>query len=366
MKCHFVDLHAQYLSIKDDVDAAIAGVIANSTYIRGSCVEAFEAAYAAYLEIPHCVGCGNGTDALELALKALGIGAGDEVLVPANSWISTAECATNVGAVPVFVDVDPQTRNIDLELLERSLTCRTKAIIPVHLFGLPVDMPAIMDFARAHGLKVVEDCAQAHGAKVEGRAIGTWGDVGCFSFFPAKNLGAMGDAGGVVSADPTVIERVRMLANHGRVDKFDHSIEGRNSRLDGLQAAVLSAKLPHLDRWIAARRRLANRYDDVLSELPLVRPMLEHKGARSAFHLYVIEVENRDAVRAKLADSGIPTGIHYPIALPFLAAYRNRKLQPADYPVAHRLMDSILSLPIYPEMDESVVDEVAAALKKNF
>ncbi|MCS6988174.1 MAG: DegT/DnrJ/EryC1/StrS family aminotransferase [Chloroherpetonaceae bacterium] len=363
MTVPFVDLKAQYLTIRREIDDAIAKVISETAFISGKYAKIFEDEFAAYLGVKHCVSCANGTDSIEILLQAMGIGRGDEVLVPANTWISTAEAVTTVGATPVFVDNHPETYTIDIGKIEEKITPRTKAIIPVHLYGLPAEMDEIMAIARKHNLKVLEDCAQAHGATYKGRKAGTMGDCASFSFYPGKNLGAYGDAGGMVTNDDDIAQKARMIANHGQVAKNVHKIEGRNSRLDGIQAAVLSVKLKRLDEWTEARRRNAALYDEWLSDLDIQLP-IEPTHSRHVYHLYVVQVPNRDEVIAKLKADGIETGIHYPTALPFTEAYRRFKHQPSDFPVAHRQMSRLLSLPMYAELTEEMIERVCESLKQ--
>lgn len=368
MKIPFVDLRAQYDHIKPEIDAAIASVIADSAFVGGyenRYVRNFEEAFADYLKAVHCIGCANGTDSIEILLKAMNIGPGDEVIVPAHSWISTSEAVTTVGARPVFVDTHPDYYTLDARLIEASITPRTKAIIAVHLYGLAAEMDEILAVARKHRLRVLEDCAQAHGAEYKGTKVGTLGDAASFSFFPGKNLGAYGDAGCMVTKDPELARRARMLANHGQLAKHNHVIEGRNSRLDGLQAAVLGVKLKHLPQWTALRRKHAQRYDSLLAPLGVHTPSAPAYSSH-VYHLYVVQFVNREMVQRDLSQAGISTGVHYPKALPFLTAYANHKHAPEDFPVAARHMDRVLSLPMYPELTaeqiESVVSAVAAAV----
>ena len=357
----FTDLHAQYLTIREDIDAAIASVIRESAYIGGPVVSGFEAAFSRYLGLEHVVSCANGTDSMEIILKAWGIGPGDEVIVPAQSWISTSEVVGNVGARPVFVDVEPQHHTLDVGLVERAITPRTRAIIPVHLYGHPADMPAVMSLAERYGLKVLEDCAQSHGAAIEGRLTGTFGHAASFSFYPGKNLGAYGDAGCMATSDPDLAKLIRRMANHGQEGKHNHLTEGRNSRLDGMQAAILSAKLPWLDRWNEARRGVAAAYSEGLRELsvdtPGVRP-----GYLHAFHLYVIRTDRRDALLQHLRQSGVDAAIHYPTALPFLPCYASLGHTPGDFPTAFSNQSRILSLPVYPEMTADATRRVLDAV----
>jgi dTDP-4-amino-4,6-dideoxygalactose transaminase len=362
MNVPFVDLKAQYLSLKDEIDAAISGVISETAFISGRYASVFENTFAEYLGVDNCIACANGTDAIEIALKAVGVKPGDEVIVPANTWISTAEAVTTIGATPVFCDSDSRTYNIDPARIEEKITSKTTAIIPVHLYGLPAEMISIMQIARDHGLKVIEDCAQSHGASSHGQRVGSFGDAATFSFYPSKNLGAFGDAGGIVTNDSDVADAARLIANHGQIAKNRHSIEGRNSRLDGIQAAVLSVKLPHLESWIESRRLHASLYNELLAATGIVMP-IEPDGLRHTYHLYVVRVTGRDAVQARLADAGIETGVHYPTALPFMEAYAARGLTPADFPVAHAQMGELLSLPMYAELTDEMIAVVCRELR---
>ncbi len=362
MKIPFVDLKAQYLSLKDELDAANANVVSETAFIGGRYASAFEKAFAEYLGVGHCVAVANGTDAIEIALQAVGIEPGDEVLVPANTFIATAEAVSNIGALPVFVDIEPLFYHIDPAEIEEKITPRTKAIIPVHLYGLPADMDSIMPIAQKHGLKVVEDTAQAHGATYKGQKVGSFGDAATFSFYPSKNLGAFGDAGAIVTNNTTTTDRARLIANHGQAAKNRHTIVGRNSRMDGIQAAVLSVKLPHLDSWLEARRSHARLYNELLSDSDIVFPV-EPEHSRHTYHLYVVQVSDRDGVQAKLAEAGIETGVHYPTALPFMEAYQHLGHTPEDFPVAHSQMGKLLSLPMYAELTDEMIEYVCTKLK---
>jgi dTDP-4-amino-4,6-dideoxygalactose transaminase len=313
--------------------------------------------------VRNCIGCANGTDAIEIALRALGVGPGDEVIVPANTWISTAEAVTTAGAKVVFVDNDPDLYTIDCKKIEEKITPRTKAIIPVHLYGLPAEMDTIMALARAHNLKVIEDCAQCHGATYKGQVTGTFGDIATFSFFPGKNLGAYGDAGGIVTNNDELAKLCRMIGDHGRLGKYDHGLEGRNSRLDGLQAAILKAKLPYLRQWTEARRQNAAVYDRLLKDFDIQRPVCP-EYSQHVYHLYVVQVPQRELVQERLQAKGIATGIHYPIALPLLSAYKYLNATPKDFPVAAAGMGRILSLPMYAEMTEEKIGYVVSSLKE--
>lgn len=365
MNISFVDLQSQYKTIKEEIDLVISDVISNSAFIGGSYVQSFETDFAKFCNAKYCVGVGNGTDALFIALKVLGIGSGDEVITVANSFIATSEVITQTGARVVFVDINPRTYNIDTTKIEGKITSRTKAIIPVHLYGQPADMDPIFALAKKHNLKIVEDCAQAHGALYKGKTIGSLGDMACFSFYPGKNLGAYGDAGAVVTSDEVLAKKARMFANHGRVDKYDHEMEGINSRLDGLQAAVLGVKLKHLDAWSEARRKNAYLYNEHLKGTGLVTPM-EMANVKAVYHLYVVRTkkELRQKLQDHLKSKGIYTGIHYPIALPNLKAYSYLKHTKNDFPESTKASEEILSLPMYPELSESQIGFVVQAIRE--
>jgi dTDP-4-amino-4,6-dideoxygalactose transaminase len=343
----------------------LARVIEKNAFIGGEPVKEFERRFAQQYGIRHCIACGNGTDAIYIVLRMLGIGAGDEVITTAASWISTSETITQAGAAPVFVDVD-EYYAIDVSRIERAMTPRTRAVIPVHLYGQAAPMAQIRDLCNARGVCVIEDCAQAHFAEWRGQRVGTFGNAATFSFYPGKNLGAWGDAGAIVTNDDELARRCRMYANHGALVKHEHEIEGINSRMDGLQAALLTAKLAHIDAWTAARRRVAALYDTALAgvgdlALPQVR-----SGATHVYHLYVVATSQRDALRSHLAARGVETAVHYPTALPLLPAYARLGLTAADIPNAARNQGRILSLPIYPEMTEEQVAYVVGAIREFF
>jgi len=362
-----LDLGAQYRELRTSIDAAIASVIEKSAFIGGNAVRAFEMEFAAYLGAKHAIGVGSGTDALELALRALGIGAGDRVLTVPFTFAATAEAIVRTGATPLWADIRDDDFNLDLDQATRVLS-RTpvKALIVVHLYGQPADMDGILRLARAHDVRVVEDAAQAHGARcpVAGKMCrtGAIGDVGCFSFYPTKNLGAMGDGGAVVSNDDAVAHRVRLLANHGEKKKYQHIIAaGGNSRLDALQAAVLSVKLGRLDAWNAARRSLAARYAAALSGLPVRLPPAP-RGTEPVFHQYVIQLDHRDRVRAALAERGIATAVHYHVPLTKQRGFRSYVPADLHFPVAERCAQRVLSLPMFPHLSVESVAAVARAL----
>jgi dTDP-4-amino-4,6-dideoxygalactose transaminase len=353
----FNDLHAQYLSIKDEIDGAIAAVIRQSAFVRGPFVDTFEQQFAEIMQARHCVSCADGTAALYIAMHALGVRPGDEVITTAHSWISTSSMISQHGAVPVFVDIDPATYAIDPALIEAKITPRTVGIIPVHLYGQAADMDPIVEIARKHKLWILEDCAQAHLATYKGRQVGTFGEAASWSFYPGKNLGAMGDAGAITTNDEALARRMARFARHGGLKKHDHEIEGINSRLDGLQAAILSAKLPHLRRWTETRRSIAARYDALLGGIVDTPAVAE--GREHVYHLYVIQHDRRDALAAHLAAAGIQTVINYPVALPFLPAYARFAATPEQFPATHAMQSRILSLPIFPEMTEAQIGAVA-------
>ena len=360
----FADLHAQYLSIKPQVDAAIAEVIRTSAFIRGPFVDRFEAEFASLHGVKHCVSCANGTDSLYIAMKSLGVQPGDEVLAPAHSWISTTETITQAGAKVVFCDTDPVTHTIDPKQIAAKITARTVGIIPVHLYGQPADMAPIMALAEQHRLWVLEDCAQAHLATYQGRMVGTFGNAASYSFYPGKNLGAMGDAGALLTNDADLARRMAMFARHGGLSKGDHRIEGINSRLDGLQAAILSTKLPLLPAWTHKRQALAAQYSQALLNLDGVQRPQQLSDRQAVYHLYVIQHERRDLLAAHLASEGIQTVINYPTALPFLPAYAHLGHRPQDFPVAHAAQSRILSLPIFPEMRAEQLQAVVASMAR--
>ncbi len=364
MNVPFVDLHAQYLRIKPEIDAAIAEVITQSAYIRGVHVDKFEEAWSETLGVKHCVSCANGTDALYIAMRGLGVKPGDEVITTAHSWISTSETITLASARVVFCDTKPDTFNLDPSLIEAKITPRTVGIIPVHLYGQPADMEGIMAVARKHNLWVIEDCAQSHLARYKNKLVGTFGNAATFSFYPGKNLGAYGDAGCVVTNDSHLADWMATFARHG--GKGEHVMEGINSRLDGLQAAILNAKLPHLPGWTEARRRVATLYSEMLQDVgDLVTPKVA-PGRDHVYHLYVIRTDERDALRKHLADSGVATVLNYSKALPFYPAYAYLNHSPRDFPVAYGNQSRILSLPVYPELNEEMIHYITGRIKGYF
>ncbi len=361
MKISFVDLHSQYLSIKEEIDEAIAQVIANSTFLRGPQVLDFEGNFSRQLGVKNTVSCANGTDALYIALKALGTESGDEVITTAHSWISTSETITQAGARVVFCDTKKDDFLIDVSQVEKLINHNTKGIIPVHLYGQAVDMDPLLDIAKKHKLWILEDCAQAHFAKYNDQFVGTFGDAATFSFYPGKNLGAMGDAGCIATSRDDLAQYMELFARHG--GKGNHKIEGINSRMDGLQAAVLNVKLKHIHDWTEKRRKAASSYDKLLSGIPQVTTPKVHTRNKHVFHLYVIKAERRDELRVFLDKKGIQTVLNYPTALPFLKAYEYLGHKHSDFPIAIENQECILSLPLYPEISEEERKYVANSIE---
>jgi len=360
----FVDLYAQYQTIKAEIDFVISDVIQKSLFVRGPYVDKFEQMFADMMQRKYCVSCANGTDSLYIAMVALGVGPGDEIIAPAHSWISTTETITQAGGKVVFCDTDADTFTLDPKSIEAKITPNTVGIIPVHPYGQAADMETIMAIAKKNNLWVLEDCAQAHLARYKGQLVGTFGNAASFSFYPGKNLGAMGDAGAVVTNDQTLAEKMAMFARHGGLKKGDHKIEGVNSRLDGLQAAILTVKLPHLAEWTASRQERAAWYSDLLSNISGVDiPKCAH-GREHVWHLYVVRHEKRDELFKFLADRDIQTVINYPTALPFLPAYSRYGHVSQDFPSAYRNQLRILSLPMYPEITAEQIAVVAKAIKE--
>lgn len=360
-----VDVAAQYRAIGPQIAAAIEDVLKKGEAILGPAVSHFEDEFAAYLGIAHAVGVGSGLDALRLSLMALDIGSGHEVIIPANTYIATALAVSSVGAKPVLVDCHSETAAIDASQIEAAITPRTKAVIPVHLYGRPMDQRELLCIAQRRSLAVIEDAAQAHGASFNGRFCGTFGDLGCFSFYPSKNLGAYGDGGMVVTSHGHLAERIRILRNYGQQAKNVHTVQGLNSRLDTVQAAVLRVKLRHLDRWNQQRAVHAARYRELLSS-SCVGVDQSPPGTTHVYHLFVVRCSNRDRLQAHLKHHGIETGIHYPCPIHLQPAYASLALSRGTFPVAERLSSEILSLPMYPELTEDQVQRVARTVQAFF
>ncbi|GAA6201287.1 DegT/DnrJ/EryC1/StrS family aminotransferase [Aquicoccus sp. SU-CL01552] len=358
----FLDLGAAYRELKPEIDAAVSRVLESGWYILGPEVEAFEAEWAAYSEAGHAVGVANGLDALRLALRALDIGPGDEVIVPSNTYIATWLAVSGVGASPVPVEPDPATHNIDPARIEAAITPRTRALLPVHLYGQPADLDPILDIACRHKLRVIEDAAQAHGARYKGRRIGAHGDIVCWSFYPGKNLGALGDAGAITTNDHALAERVALLRNYGSRKKYVNEEAGVNSRLDPLQAAVLRVKLTVLDAWAERRRAVAAAYAEGLAATDLTLPHVPD-WAEPAWHLYVVRTPGRDVLQARLTEAGIGTLIHYPIPPHMQAAYAGLGIAPEALPLARQLAGEVLSLPMGPQLDLGDVHHITAQIR---
>ena len=359
-----VDLKAQYRSIQAEIDAAIARIVTNTSFVGGKELSSFEAAFAAYQGAQYAVGVGSGTAALMLALKALDIGPGDEVIAPANTFIATIEAIVQVGATPVLVDIDPKTYNIDPALIEVAITPRTKVILPVHLYGQIAAMDAIVAIARRHNLLIVEDAAQAHGAEYDGKRAGSWGAIACFSFYPGKNLGAYGDGGAIVTNDEHLARRIMALRDHGSLTKYEHDEIGYCERLDALQAAILAVKLPHLDAWNQARRAHAADYTAGLQDVPRLVTPVEPPNTLPVYHIYCLRVPgDRDALKAALNEQGIGAGIHYPIPIHLQPAMARLAPPAGSFPAAEAAARSILSLPIYPELTSEQKERVISAVK---
>jgi dTDP-4-amino-4,6-dideoxygalactose transaminase len=359
----FGDLARQTAALRPGLDAVLARVLESGRYLFGPELEAFESEFADWCGAAFAVGVANGTDAITIALQAVGVGPGDEVITVANTCVPTIVGIENAGAVPVLVDAETETRTLDPALVEEAIGPRTRAILPVHLYGQCADLRALGRIAAEHGLALVEDCAQAHGAELSGRRAGSIGDAAAFSFYPTKNLGALGDGGAVVTSDPMAAERARLLRNYGERARFEHVLRGRNSRLDAIQAAVLRLKLPHLDEWNDRRREIAARYTAALAGTA-ARPPREPAERRHVYHLYVIEVDARDAFREHLLAAGVETAVHYPLPIHHQPAYTELGTG-RSLPVSERLTASVVSLPIYPELVDDEVDLVCAALRES-
>jgi len=359
------DLKLQYGMIKEEIDSAISGVIDSCTFILGPAVASFEARYAEYCGVSHCVGVSNGTDALSLTLKALDIGPGDEVITTPHTFGATIEAICEVGAIPVLVDIEEDLYTLDVEQVAACVSTRTRAVIPVHMYGQTADMDPILALAAEHGFHVVEDAAQAQGAGYKGRRAGSMGSAGCFSFYPGKNLGAYGDAGGITCSDDKLNSRLRLLRNHGMVPgaKFLYQEIGYNHRMDGMQGAILEVKLRHLEEWNDQRREAAARYNEGLADLDMVRFPVEADYAHHVYHLYVIRAPRRDELAAALWEAGIQTAVHYPNALHLTSAYRFLGHAPGSLPACEKICDEILSLPMYPELESDQIDYVVDKIR---
>jgi dTDP-4-amino-4,6-dideoxygalactose transaminase len=363
-KVPYFDLKSHHDPLRSELNRAIQEVIDEGAFAGGPFVTRFEADFAAYCGCPHAVGLGSGTEALWLSLLALGVGPGDEVITVPNTFMATAEAISYCGARPVFVDVDERTYTMDPAALEKTVTARTKAIIPVHLFGQSADMDPILEVARKHGLFVIEDACQAHGAEYKGRKVGANADAACFSFYPAKNLGAFGDAGAVVTYNAELQAKIRLLREHGQVRKYYHSMIGWNCRMDGIQAAVLRVKLRHLGRYTELRRSHAAQYDRALSGIEELVSPVQAAWARHVYHIYAVRVNNREDVMSRLAEKGIGTGVHYPVPVHLQEAYHSLGYQSGDFPIVERCAREFVSLPMFPELTSAQVEIVIEAVKE--
>jgi dTDP-4-amino-4,6-dideoxygalactose transaminase len=363
MKVPFLDLKSQYESIKDEITVAIQQVLEKTAFAGGPFVAQFEKEFAVFCKTQYAIGMGSGTEALWLALLGLGVGPGDEVITVPDTFIATAEAISYCGARPVFVDVEEKTYNMNPAMLEAAITPKTKAIIPVHLFGQMADMEPIMEIAKKHKIFVVEDAAQAHGAEYKGRIAGSIGDAGCFSFYPGKNLGAYGEAGAVVTNNEELDKKVRMLRDHGQAKKYYHGLVGWNARMDGFQGAILSVKLKHLPAWTEARRRNAKRYNEVLGKIDGVVIPMESSYNKHVYHIYSIRVQDRDSLISALAEKDVHCGIHYPISLHLQEAYHSLGLEKGSFPVSEKVQAEFVSLPMFPELTREQIDYVASEIK---
>lgn len=360
----FVDLKQQYESIKEEVNQAIQRVIENASFTLGEEVELFEEEFANFCGVKYAAGVSSGTDALHLALLACEVGEEDEVITVPNTFIATTEAISVCGAKPVFVDIDEKTYNIDVTQIEQKITEKTKAIVPVHLYGQPAEMEIILNIAKKYRLKVVEDACQAHGATYRGKKVGSLGDAACFSFYPSKNLGAFGDGGMVVTDDQEIAKKIRLLRNHGQQDKYTHAIEGFCKRLHGLQAAVLRVKLRYLPRWNASRQQNAQAYNKALEKTAAITPLVTD-NVEHVYHLYVVRAKERNELRQRLAEKGISSGIHYPVPLHLQPAYARLGYGPGSFPVTERVTSEIVSLPMFPELGRQNIEEIAHEVRRH-
>lgn len=363
MNVPFLDLKAAYIELKTDIDTAVARVLSSGYYIHGPEVEEFEGEFAKYCQADYCVSVANGLDALSLALRAMDVQPGDEVIVPSNTFIATWLAVSQCGAIPVPVEPNLQTFNIDVTKIEAAITSRTKVIIPVHLYGQPADLDEILRIAKKHNLKVLEDAAQAHGASYKGRRIGAHGDAVTWSFYPGKNLGAIGDGGAVTTNNPELAERIQVLRNYGSKQKYVNEVKGVNSRLDPIQAAILRAKLPYLDEWNTRRRNIAKLYQREFAETSLILPTIPD-GIEPVWHLYVVCSQDRDALQKRLNSAGVTTLIHYPIPPHLQQAYVDRGMKIGDFPIAEKMANEVLSIPIGPQMNVGQINAVVANIKQ--
>ncbi len=364
MNVPFLDLKVQYKEIEQEVKPMVAEAMENGAFIGGPQVTSFEEEFAQFCDSKYCIGVNSGTDALRFALIASGVGAGDEVITVPNTFIATTEAISQAGATPVFVDIDPDTYNIDVSQIEEKITQKTKAILPVHLYGQPADMDPILEIAARHNLVVIEDAAQAHGALYKGRKTGSMGRIGCFSFYPGKNLGAYGEGGAVVTQDEEIGQKIRMIRDHGQAQKYYHDLEGYNGRLDAIQAGVLRIKLRRLENWNASRRNNAATYSELLSNVDGIKVPVEADFSRPVYHLYVMLVDDRDGLQKFLGEKGIGAGLHYPLPLHFQKAYAHLGYKEGDFPVTESAAKRLISLPMFPELSREQIEYVVEAIKE--
>jgi len=362
MTVQFLDLVGLHAPLQEELLAELKDVLENSSFILGGKVQGFEQDFAAYCGVEFAQGVNSGTTALHMALLAMDVGPGDEVIVPAMTFVATAEAVRYTGATPVFVDIEPERFTLDPQKLEEVITPKTKAIIPVHLYGLMADMPAICDIAKKHGVMVLEDAAQAHGAELDGKRAGQWGDAACFSFYPGKNLGACGEGGAIVTNNPELDNQVRILRDWGQEGKYNHVRQGFNARMDGFQGAVLGVKLKYIEEWTEARRALANEYIKLLKDIPQINLQSTPSNCRHVYHVFAMQTENRDAVQKALGEHDIQSGIHYPHAVPHLESFKGMGYRMGDFPVSENLGKTELSLPMCPTLPTTAAHTVSDAL----
>ncbi len=363
MKIPFVSFEPMHTEISDEIIRKFDEVYKRNWFIKGSELELFEREFADYCDAKYCIGCGNGLDAIYLALRAMDIGPSDEVIIPSHTFIATSLAVSYVGAIPVFVESDIHTYNIDISLIEKAVTEKTKCIIPVHLYGQPADMDAIIEIAKKYDLKIIEDCAQAHGALYKGRKVGSFGDAGAFSFYPGKNLGALGDGGAVVTNNHELSEKIRALGNYGSIEKYHHIYKGTNSRLDEVQAAFLRIKLKNLDRWNDERIKIARKYSEGIENHEIIKPFIA-QNAKHVWHLYVVRSTRRDEFEKYLNDCGIGTTVHYPIPIYMQEAYKESKIKPGTFPVADTVANEIISLPLWYGMTDADIEYVIGKINE--
>jgi dTDP-4-amino-4,6-dideoxygalactose transaminase len=364
MNIPFLDLKIQYKQIEEEIIPMITSAMANGAFVGGEQVACFEKEFAEFCDSAYCVGVNSGTDALRFALMAMGVGHGDEVITVSNTFIATTEAISQVGARPVFVDIHPDTCNMDVSKVEEKITKNTKAIIPVHLYGQPADMDTILKIAQKNSIAVIEDACQAHGAEYKNKKTGSIGSVGCFSFYPGKNLGAFGEGGAVVTRDESVAQKIRMIRDHGQKKKYLHDLEGYNGRLDAIQAGVLRIKLKRLNQWNSARRKNAAYYNELITEIPSITLLIEAEFSHSVYHLYVILLDDRDGLEKFLDSKGISTGLHYPLPLHLQKAYQHLGYKKGDFPVTEHIAERLLSLPMFPELTRKQIEYVVESIKE--